>query len=159
MAISSFKKGPILKWWKRPNFKRKFTKIYQIFFLKYHKMMYVLLKFSQNRPKKILFSSWLKKSQEKAKWTNHFISRKLFQKRPNSNPGWHNNLGSTNHFVMITFFVHPFCKGSSINDVTKFSIICDTPSPHRHDFSTKTLVQNPWYTLPSKAVTSFMDDP
>jgi hypothetical protein len=25
----------------------------------------------------------LKKGQEKAKWPNHFISRKLFQKRPN----------------------------------------------------------------------------
>jgi len=46
-------------------------------------MLYVLLKFSQNRPKKILFSSRLKKGQEKAKWPNHFISRKLFQKRPN----------------------------------------------------------------------------
>ncbi len=33
--------------------------------------------------KKILFSSRLKKGQEKAKWPNPFISRKLFQKRPN----------------------------------------------------------------------------
>jgi hypothetical protein len=43
-------------------------------------MLNVLLKFSQNRPKKILFSSRLKKGQEKAKWPNHFISRKLFKK-------------------------------------------------------------------------------
>jgi hypothetical protein len=32
-------------------------------FLKYHKMLYVLLKFCQNRPKKILFSSRLKKAK------------------------------------------------------------------------------------------------
>jgi hypothetical protein len=50
-------------------------------------MLYVLLKFSQNRSKKILFSSRLKKGQEKTKRPNHFISRKLFQKRPNGNPG------------------------------------------------------------------------
>jgi hypothetical protein len=49
-------------------------------------MLDVLLKFSQNMPKKILFSSRLKKGQEKAKWPNLFISRKLFQKRPNGNP-------------------------------------------------------------------------
>ncbi len=49
-------------------------------------MSYVLLKFNQNRPKKILFSQRLKKSQEKAKWPNPFISRILFQKRPNGNP-------------------------------------------------------------------------
>jgi hypothetical protein len=49
-------------------------------------MLDVWLKFSQNRPKKILFSSRLKKGQEKAKWPNLFISRKLFQKRPNGNP-------------------------------------------------------------------------
>jgi hypothetical protein len=69
--------------------KAKFSKkIYQNIsnFLKYHKMLYVLLKFIQNRPKKIPFSSRLKKSQEKAKCPNHFISRKLFQKRPNGNP-------------------------------------------------------------------------
>jgi hypothetical protein len=41
------------------------------------------LKFSQNKPKKILFSLRLKKGQEKAKRPNHFISGKLFQKRPN----------------------------------------------------------------------------
>ncbi len=41
-----------------------------------------MLKFNQNRPKKILFSLGLKKGQEKAKWPNHFISRKPFQKRP-----------------------------------------------------------------------------
>jgi hypothetical protein len=45
--------------------------------------MYFLLKFNQNRPKNILFSLRLKKGQEKVKWPNHFISRKLFQKRPN----------------------------------------------------------------------------
>jgi hypothetical protein len=45
-------------------------------YLKYFKIsIYVLLKFSYNRLKKIIFSSRLKK--------NHFISRKLFQKRPN----------------------------------------------------------------------------
>ncbi len=54
--------------------------------LKYHKMLDVSLKFSQNRPKKILFSSGLKKGQEKAIWPNYFISRKLFQKRPNGKP-------------------------------------------------------------------------
>jgi hypothetical protein len=43
-------------------------------------MLYDLLKFSQNRLKKIPFSSRLKKGQEKAKWLNHFISRKLFKK-------------------------------------------------------------------------------
>jgi hypothetical protein len=43
-------------------------------------VLYDLLKFSQNRIEKILFSSRLKKGQEKAKWPNHFISRKLFQK-------------------------------------------------------------------------------
>jgi hypothetical protein len=32
LAISSFKKGQILKLEKRPNFQRKFTKIYQINF-------------------------------------------------------------------------------------------------------------------------------
>jgi hypothetical protein len=36
--------------------------------------------------KKFLFSSRLKKGQEKAKWPDHFISSKLFQKRPNCNP-------------------------------------------------------------------------
>ncbi len=50
-------------------------------------MFHVLLKLNQNRPEKILFSSRLKKGQEKAKWPNHFISRKLFQKRPNGNHG------------------------------------------------------------------------
>ena len=74
MAISSFKKGQI--------FKENLLK-YIIKFLKYHKVLYDLLKFSQNRLKKILFSSRLKKGQEKPKWPNHFISRKLFQKRPN----------------------------------------------------------------------------
>jgi hypothetical protein len=49
-------------------------------------MFNALLKFNQNRPKKILFSSRLKKGQEKAKWPNQYISRKLFQKRPNGNP-------------------------------------------------------------------------
>ncbi len=56
--------------------------------MKNQKMLYVLLKFSQNRLKKILFSSRLKKGQEKAKWPNYFISWKLFQKRPNGNPDW-----------------------------------------------------------------------
>ncbi len=46
-------------------------------------MLYVLLKFSQTWPKKILFSSRLKKGQEEAKWLNHIISRKMFQKRTN----------------------------------------------------------------------------
>ncbi len=41
--------------------------------LKYHKMLYVLLKFCQNMPKKILFFSRLKKGQEKAKWPNPFL--------------------------------------------------------------------------------------
>jgi hypothetical protein len=45
-------------------------------------VLYVLLKYSQNRLKKILFSLRLKKGQEKAKWPNHFISRKMFLKRP-----------------------------------------------------------------------------
>ncbi len=45
--------------------------------------MYDLLKFNQNRPKNILFSLRLKKGQEKVKWPNHFISKKIFQKRPN----------------------------------------------------------------------------
>jgi hypothetical protein len=49
-------------------------------------MMYVLLKFGQNRPNKILLSSSLKKGQDKAKCLIHFISIKLFQKRPNDNP-------------------------------------------------------------------------
>jgi len=34
-------------------------------------------------PKNILFLSTLKKGQEMAKWPNHFISGKQFQKRPN----------------------------------------------------------------------------
>jgi hypothetical protein len=34
--------------------------------LKYHKMLYFLSKFCQNRPKKTLFNSRLKKGQEKA---------------------------------------------------------------------------------------------
>ncbi len=72
--FSNDKKGQI-----KPNFLRKFTKFIKLN-LKYHQMLYVLLKFSQNRPKKILFSLRLKKGQEKAKWLNHFISRKLFQK-------------------------------------------------------------------------------
>jgi hypothetical protein len=49
-------------------------------------MLDALLKFSQNRPKKILLYSRLKKGQERAKWPNLFISRKLFQKRPNGHP-------------------------------------------------------------------------
>ncbi len=52
-------------------------------------MLDVLLKFSQNRPKKILFTSRLKKGHEKAKRPNHFISRKMFLKRPNGNPAMH----------------------------------------------------------------------
>jgi hypothetical protein len=55
---------------KRPNkgqiFKEKLPK-YIKEILKYHKMLYVLLKFNQNMSKKILFSSKLKKGQEKAK--------------------------------------------------------------------------------------------
>ncbi len=43
-------------------------------------MLHVLLKFSQNRPKKILFSSKSKKGQKKTNCKNHFISRKLFKK-------------------------------------------------------------------------------
>ncbi len=46
-------------------------------------MLHDLLKFSQIRPKKIIFTS--RKGQ--MKWLNHFISRKLLQKRPNRNPG------------------------------------------------------------------------
>ncbi len=46
--------------------------------------MNVLWKFCRRRPKKILFSS---KSEKAKKWSNHFISDKLFQKRPNGNPG------------------------------------------------------------------------
>ncbi len=71
LAISSFKKAKFSK------------KIYQNISkknLKYPKVLYILLTFSQNRLKKILFSSRFKKGQEKAKWQNHFISRKLFQK-------------------------------------------------------------------------------
>jgi hypothetical protein len=62
-------------------------------------MLDVFLKFSQNRPKKILFSSRLKKDQEKAKRTNLFISRKLFQKRPNGNPGRRSCLSAKRYFV------------------------------------------------------------
>jgi hypothetical protein len=42
-------------------------------------VLYILLKYSQNRLKK-LFSSRLKKGQEKANGPIHFISRKLSQK-------------------------------------------------------------------------------
>jgi hypothetical protein len=49
-------------------------------------MLYVLLKFCKNGPKKILFSLRSKKRPKKSKWPNHFFSRKLFQKRPNGNP-------------------------------------------------------------------------
>jgi hypothetical protein len=80
---------------------RKFTKL----ILKYHKMLYVLLKFSQNRPKKILFSSRLKKAKKKAKRPNHFICRKLFQKRPNGNPGFWQRQRVTFHEKLL--FTHP----------------------------------------------------
>ncbi len=39
-----------------------------------------MLKFNQNRLKKIVFSSKLKKGQEKAKWPNNFYSKKSFKK-------------------------------------------------------------------------------
>ncbi len=48
-------------------------------------------------------------------------------------------------------------KESSINNVTQFSMIFDSPSSHRHVLVLSS--QNPWYFLPPKAVTSFMDDP
>jgi hypothetical protein len=44
-------------------------------------MLYVLLKFLQ-----ILFLSNSEKGQKLAKWPNHFISGKLFQRMPNGNP-------------------------------------------------------------------------
>ncbi len=60
-------------------------------------MWYVLLKFSQNRPKMILFSSRLEKGQAKAKRPNLFIARKLFQKRPNGSPGLNKTTSETNY--------------------------------------------------------------
>ncbi len=58
--------------------------------LEFQKILYVLLKFSQHKPKKIPFSSRLKK----ANWLNYFISIKLFLKRPNGNPGYSISLNS-----------------------------------------------------------------
>jgi hypothetical protein len=70
--LSNGEKGQILK----ENLP-KYIKI----LLKYHKMLYVLLTFCQNRPKKIQFSSGLKKAKKRP--NGQIISRKLYQKRPN----------------------------------------------------------------------------
>ncbi len=48
--------------------------------LKFQKMLCVMLKFSKNTPKKMLFYL-------RSKRTNYLISRKLCQRRPNGNPG------------------------------------------------------------------------
>jgi hypothetical protein len=53
-------------------------------------------------------------------------------------------------------------KGSSINDVTQFLIIFDTPSLHRHAFQYQgfsSVVTKPLRLPPSKAVTSFIGGP
>ncbi len=89
---NQFQKRPNSQMVKKAKFWRKFTKnIFKNFEVCFF-LLYVLLKFCQNWPKKILFSSRLKKGQEKAKWPNHFISRKLFQKRPNGNPARYTTL-------------------------------------------------------------------
>jgi hypothetical protein len=69
LAISSFKKGQILKCEKRPNK----TQIFKENFPKYIKLVsehHKILILCQNRPEKLLFSLL----------PNHFISGTLFQK-------------------------------------------------------------------------------
>ncbi len=48
--------------------------------MKFHKILYVLLKFSQNRPNNILFSSRLKKCQGVTKRPDHLFLKNCFKK-------------------------------------------------------------------------------
>jgi hypothetical protein len=50
-------------------------------------ILYILKKFCQNLPKKILFVKNIKKAKKPAKWPKQWFSGKICQRRQNGNPG------------------------------------------------------------------------
>ncbi len=94
-------------------------------------------------------------------WDFFFGTEEVFQlefRKIKKNVVW---WGFYNHVVGLNL-PNRWIKGSSINNVKQFPMIFNTPSPIVTLFCNKAsllLSQDPWYPLPPKTVTSFMDGP